>query len=700
MLEPGTVVAGKLRIERWLGQGGMGTVYVATHVGLDHEVAIKVLDPQLANQPEVVQRFVREARASARLKSDHVCRVSDVGALEDGVPYIEMELLAGEDLGQLIERGAIEPQLAADYVLQACVAVAEAHSLGIVHRDLKPANLFVTRRMDGTTLVKVLDFGIATAPSSAELKITKTTAVMGSPGYMSPEHLRSARDVDARSDIWALGVILYEAATGTLPFIAQTITELAVKVVMDEPEPLVGVDPAYAAVVARCLQKDPAQRYQNIGELALDLAPIAGEHAQASAFLVMKISGGASSSMPLARPATGVVKAPTAPGAIGKPAGTKMGLGMVDTTLASAAGASQPMPPVDAPKRPRGGMIAIGAIVVAGGAAAAFVLTSNSGEKKHPAHGHRDGGALIAQITPDAAGDAGTAVNEDQLMLSLGEMESDHDWKGIIRMANVETNNPTITGLVTKAKTEYTAEQSQALTSYAKRHDCTSAKRVHDESLRVLPEASATFDAAATCTAAPAAQSLPGGGQAVDSATAASTALDKGDNATALALAEQALAKDPKSETALDIAARAVCSTGDVSRADKAKGFLAKLDPQDRVVAAQVCKDHGITFPKPTNSKNNDPNKKPPNKGPIDPNDIPTEANNAKNLFRDNNLAAAEALALRILDTQPGNPVALRVLGLSACALGHPQHVQRVLDRVYKRGPIARDVRKACNRQQ
>src|ERR1700710_1986655 len=140
MLEPGTVVAGKLRVERVLGQGGMGTVYVATHVGLDQQVAIKVLDPLLANQPEVVQRFVREARASARLKSDHVCRVMDVGALEDGVPYIEMELLDGEDLAQLIERGAIAPVGAADYVLQACVAIAEAHALGIVHRDLKPAN--------------------------------------------------------------------------------------------------------------------------------------------------------------------------------------------------------------------------------------------------------------------------------------------------------------------------------------------------------------------------------------------------------------------------------------------------------------------------------------------------------------------------------------------------------------------------------
>src|SRR5512140_559405 len=254
MLEPGAMVAGKLRVERVLGQGGMGTVAVATHVGLDQRVAIKVLLPELANQPEVVARFVREARASARLKNEHVCRVSDVGQLETGEPYIEMELLEGEDLSKVIDRAPLPVETAADYVLQACVAVAEAHQLGIVHRDLKPANLFVTHKLDGTALVKVLDFGIATAPTTAELKITKTTTIMGSPGYMSPEHLRSARDVDARSDIWALGVILYEAVSGTLPFVANTITELAVKVVMDEPAPLTNVDPRFAAIVTRCLQ--------------------------------------------------------------------------------------------------------------------------------------------------------------------------------------------------------------------------------------------------------------------------------------------------------------------------------------------------------------------------------------------------------------------------------------------------------------
>ncbi|MEO8841520.1 MAG: serine/threonine-protein kinase [Kofleriaceae bacterium] len=689
MLEPGTVVAGKLRVERLLGQGGMGTVYVATHVGLDQQVAIKVLDPALANQPEVVQRFVREARASARLKSDHVCRVMDVGALEDGVPYIEMELLDGEDLGQLIERGAMATETAADYVLQACVAIAEAHALGIVHRDLKPANLFVTHRLDGTMLIKVLDFGIATAPSSQELKITKTTAVMGSPGYMSPEHLRSARDVDVRSDIWALGVILYEAATGTLPFVAQTITELAVKVVMDEPAPLVGVDPTYAAVVARCLQKDPAQRYQSVAEFAAELAPIAGDAAQASAFLVKKISGGTgSSSMPIVRPPTGPVKVPTGPGRTGPGyAGTALGpagtpnLGL-DTTLAGAAGASQTMPPP--PKPRRGALLAVLGVVVVGGGAAAFALSQRGGDKHHAHAAHRDAGTQLAQATPDAAPVAAPeSVDEDQLLLSLGAMDSDHNWKGIIRMANVATSNPAITQLVTKAKDQYKTEQTEALASYAKRHDCTSAKRVHDESIKVLPDATADFDQAARCTAAPA--------QAIDPAIAASAALDKGDIARALALAEQALAKDPKNSTALDVAARAVCSTGDVKQADKAKQYLAKLDPKDRVVAGQVCKEHGIVFAKPA---------APPAKsGPIDEADIPNELGNAKNLMKAHSFPAAEALAIRILATEPNNGAALRVLGISGCRLGHEANVQRALSHVFRRGPIAREIHEACDRR-
>jgi len=186
MVEVGSIVGGKFRIDRILGRGGMGVVAVATHLQLEQQVALKVVHDALAGDPEIVERFLREARASARLRSEHVCKVSDVGQLETGAPYIVMELLEGSDLSVVIAEGALPVATAADYVVQACVAVAEAHALGIVHRDLKPANLFLTRRLDGTPLIKVLDFGIAKAASASDFKITRTSTVMGSPATCRP----------------------------------------------------------------------------------------------------------------------------------------------------------------------------------------------------------------------------------------------------------------------------------------------------------------------------------------------------------------------------------------------------------------------------------------------------------------------------------------------------------------------------------
>ncbi len=187
MFAPGTLLAGKYRVDRVLGQGGMGVVVAATHVYLGQRVALKFLLPQFLDNQTTVERFLREARASAALRGEHVCRVSDVGTLETGSPYIVMELLDGSDLATILtSHGPVPVELASHYVLQACVGLAEAHGLGIVHRDLKPANLFVTRRPDGTPLVKVLDFGIAKAQHDGSFDLTQTATVMGSPGYMSP----------------------------------------------------------------------------------------------------------------------------------------------------------------------------------------------------------------------------------------------------------------------------------------------------------------------------------------------------------------------------------------------------------------------------------------------------------------------------------------------------------------------------------
>jgi eukaryotic-like serine/threonine-protein kinase len=278
VLKPGTVVDEKYRVERMLGKGGMGMVLAATHLSLGTRVALKFMHADMAKHPKVVERFFREARASAKLKSEHICRVSDVASI-DGAPFIVMELLDGTDLAKVLAReGRLSVDRAADYVLQACIGIAEAHAAGIVHRDLKPGNLFLTTRADGTPLIKVLDFGVATAPrDDRNFSLTQTTTVLGSPGYMSPEQLRSGKGVDERTDIWALGVILFELLAGRQPFVADSLTELALKIGMDPTPTLPGDRPDLDAIVRRCLDKDPDKRYRNVAELADAIAPFAHE---------------------------------------------------------------------------------------------------------------------------------------------------------------------------------------------------------------------------------------------------------------------------------------------------------------------------------------------------------------------------------------------------------------------------------------
>ncbi len=266
---PGDVLAGKFRVERVLGAGGMGVVVSAHHLQLDEKVAIKFLLPAAVTKPDVLARFEREARAAVKIKSEHVARVIDVGRLETGAPYMVMEYLEGGDLRSwLKERGAMATEQAAEFVLQACEAIAEAHALGIVHRDLKPANLFCIRRADGLLSIKVLDFGISKVGagmggSAPELDMTSTGAVVGSPLYMSPEQLKSSKGVDQRTDVWSLGVILYELVAGKPPFVAESITELAIEIATGTPKPLrelkSDVSRGYEDVVARCMVSDPGR---------------------------------------------------------------------------------------------------------------------------------------------------------------------------------------------------------------------------------------------------------------------------------------------------------------------------------------------------------------------------------------------------------------------------------------------------------
>jgi serine/threonine-protein kinase len=298
----GEVLAGKYRVERVLGQGGMGIVLAARHVHLEEPVAVKLMLSEATFNQEAVGRFLREARAAARLESAHVARVSDVGTLEDGRPYMVMEYLDGSDLSQVLaSSGPLAVGDAVDFVLQAAEAIAEAHSIGIVHRDLKPSNLFLTRRRDRTPHVKVLDFGISkVAPTGGgtmtDHAMTKTSALMGSPLYMSPEQMTSVRDVDGRADIWALGIILYELVSGSPPFIGETLPQVCALVLQSDPPPLSSrrpdVPPELDAVVARCLAKMAAQRYQSIAELAGALRGLAGRYGRPSIERIMMLAGG------------------------------------------------------------------------------------------------------------------------------------------------------------------------------------------------------------------------------------------------------------------------------------------------------------------------------------------------------------------------------------------------------------------------
>ena len=285
---PGEVLAGKYRVESIVGAGGMGVVMAAADMSLGRAVAIKFLSPEKASKDGAIARFMREARAAASLESEHVVKVYEVATHASGVPYIVMELLRGQDLSQVVaSRGPLPMYEAADYLLQACEALSAAHARGIVHRDLKPQNLFLTQRADGSPCVKVLDFGISKAADSAEVNLTSTDMVMGTPLYMSPEQVRSLKSVDHRTDIWSLGAILQELLTQRPAFDGVSASALCAAIAMDPPRSLRAqrpdLPPELEAVVLRCLHKDPAGRFGDVASLGASLAPFASDRGRQSA---------------------------------------------------------------------------------------------------------------------------------------------------------------------------------------------------------------------------------------------------------------------------------------------------------------------------------------------------------------------------------------------------------------------------------
>jgi serine/threonine-protein kinase len=293
---PGSILAGKYRVERIIGQGGMGVVVVARHIVLDERVALKFLLPEYATHPEASTRFLREAQAAVKIKSEHVARVSDVGTLETGAPYMVMEFLEGRDLSRLlIDEGVLQVEDAVDFVIQGSEALAEAHGYGIVHRDIKPANLFLTRRPNGLPLVKVLDFGISKTTGNQVDNLTKTTASMGSALYMSPEQMQASRGVDHRTDIYALGISLYELLAGKQPFYADTLPQLCAEIFTGTPTPIRSlrqdVPEGLANVLEKAYARDRGVRFQSVGELVVALAPYAPARSQVAIESVAKMAG-------------------------------------------------------------------------------------------------------------------------------------------------------------------------------------------------------------------------------------------------------------------------------------------------------------------------------------------------------------------------------------------------------------------------
>jgi len=262
------IIAGRYHILQTIGAGGMGRVVEANDLETGRKVAIKFMQPSSVASPDARRRFAREARAAARLKSDHVARVLDVGTAEDGAPFIVMELLVGEDLATRLERrGPLPWRVAVECMMQACEGIAEAHARGIVHRDIKPRNLFLSKEPDGAAHVKIVDFGIAKDILRRDhgQTLTRGAIALGSPHYMAPEQMASSRDVDQRTDVWAIGVCLYELCSGQRPFRASNVQKLFGKVLTRAPKRLRAVVPDAPAglesIVARCLEKEPSARY-------------------------------------------------------------------------------------------------------------------------------------------------------------------------------------------------------------------------------------------------------------------------------------------------------------------------------------------------------------------------------------------------------------------------------------------------------
>src|SRR6478752_6296555 len=321
LVREGEVLAGKYRVERIPGRNGLGVLVQVRHMELGQEVTLKFLVPDACVYPEFVQRFIREARSAVKIQGEHVARVTDVGRLESGAPYMVREYLRGPDLAEVLKvRGPLPISEAVDYIIQACEGVAEGHALGVVHRNLRPTSLVVARRSDGTALVKVFDFAASESLhvnpfTERAVSLVGTSAIMASLPYLAPEQIRDPHDVDFRADVYSMGAVLFELLTGAPVYAADAAPALLAQVAADAAPALRALRPDAPGdldhIVLRCLAKNRAIRYASIADLVVELAPFASAETASSVERIVRL-GKRTSKLPQASESRVAAPAPAA----------------------------------------------------------------------------------------------------------------------------------------------------------------------------------------------------------------------------------------------------------------------------------------------------------------------------------------------------------------------------------------------------